>query len=128
MFPISFFATVCAGGVFAACAPNLLPSDAAYQLKLVQAKLVFCSLELVESAKQACEISGIPISKLYIVSSESGNHNIVNWLTGESLIEKEELKWLKITNTEILKDTSIINYFTSGTSGLPKYFPLFFIF
>ena len=120
MYPVAFLSVVCAGGVFSLSPPNLLPSDVAYQMKVVGANVVFCSQDLLTSAEKACQLTGVPLSKLYVVSS-TGKHDIFNATSALSLLGPSALPSVKITDLKALQTTTLAIYFTSGTSGMPKY-------
>jgi|SRR5579859_7494675 len=121
MYPIAEYATICAGGIIAPIAASLVPRDAAYLFELVQPKVVFCSADLLLSTKEICEKVRIPHSSIYIVSSSP--QDIINAVTGQSLIGVQSLQWQRVTDPNVLSSTTAQIIFTSGTSGLPKCIP-----
>jgi acyl-CoA synthetase (AMP-forming)/AMP-acid ligase II len=96
----------------------LTSHDAAQQYKISEPKLLFCSKDLLETTRAAAKEIGISSSKIYIVTSSP--QNIVNSETGKSLIGKLSLPWLRITDVDVLKTTTIVMLFSSGTTGPPK--------
>ena len=78
MFPAAALTIICAGGVYSAIGANISPSDASYQVKLVRPKAIITSEKQYEAAKKTCELSGVPLSKIYILNSKKGHHDIYN--------------------------------------------------
>ena len=122
MYPVCITAIVCAGGIYSSTGANLSPNEAAYQFKVVRPKVILTSESHKEAAKKACEISGVP-SKICIVNSKLGHHDIYDAETGVSLICDTRLQWQNITDQSVLSSTTVFILFTSGTSGYPKSFP-----
>ena len=118
MYPVALFSVVCAGGIWAPVPFNLTSTEVAGHLNLIKPKVVFCSVNLLHSAREACEKINIPASKIYVVSGTS--HDIYNAETGKSLVGTSLLPWTRITDIDTLKSTTILLHFTSGTTGLPK--------
>jgi len=120
MFPVAALAIVCAGGVYSAIGANIAPVDASYQLKLVRPKAIITSEKQYEATRKLCELSGMPLSKVYVMNSQNGHHDIYNAETQRSLIATKPLEWERITDRSILKSRTVCILFTSGTSGYPK--------
>src|SRR5277367_1641160 len=120
MFPVSALAIICAGGVYSAIGANIAPNDASYLFKLVRPKAIITSEKQYEAAKKTCELSGIPSSKIYILNSERGHHDIYNAETRSSLIRNKQLEWERISDPSILRSRTACILFISGTSGYPK--------
>jgi acyl-coenzyme A synthetase/AMP-(fatty) acid ligase len=120
MYPVAMLAVICAGGIWNPTPCNLNPTEAGRYFGITCPKLVFCSPDLLQSTREACDKVDIPRSKIYVVSSDP--HNISNAETEESLIGHSLLPWTRIMDIEKLNSTPIILHFTSGTTGLPKYF------
>lgn len=118
MYPVALFSVVCARGIWAPVPFNLTSAEVAYHFDVVKPKVVFCSTNLLHSAREACEKVNIPASKIYIVSGTS--HNIYNAETGKPLAGTSLLPWTRITDIDTLKSTTILLHFTSGTTGCPK--------
>ena len=123
MFPAAALTIICAGGVYSAIGANISPSDASYQVKLVRPKAIITSEKQYEAAKKTCELSGVPLSKIYILNSKKGHHDIYNGESGISLIRNKQLEWERISDRSILTSRTACILFTSGTSGYPKYPP-----
>jgi acyl-coenzyme A synthetase/AMP-(fatty) acid ligase len=120
MFPLAALAIICAGGVYSAIGANIAPSDATYQAKLVRPKAMITSEKQYDAAKKMCELAGIPLSKIYVLNSESGHHDIYNAETQGSLVRNKQLEWERISDGSILRSRTACILFTSGTSGYPK--------
>src|SRR5271156_682384 len=120
MYPIAITSALCAGGIYSTTGATLVPKDAAYQFQLVRPKVVICSEGLYESAKATCELSGIPLSKIYIMTSAPVKHDIYNAETRRSLVHPEPLEWERISDPSLLESTTAFILFTSGTTGFPK--------
>ena len=118
---MSITSSICAGGIYSTCGASLIPKDAACQFQLVRPKVVICSEGLYEAAKATCKLCDIPLSKIYIMTSSPGKHDIYNAETGRSLIHPEPLEWERISDPSVLDSTTAVILFTSGTTGFPKY-------
>jgi acyl-CoA synthetase (AMP-forming)/AMP-acid ligase II len=119
MYPITMLGIICAGGVYNPTPWNLNSTEAAKHFGITGPKVVFCSEDLLDSTREACDKANIPHSKIYVVTSSP--QDIYQADTGKSLIESSLLPWERIRDPDILRGTTITLHFTSGTTGLPKY-------
>jgi 4-coumarate--CoA ligase len=118
---VGIISIMVAGGIYSSTGAVAIPTEAAHGFKMTRPKAVFTSEAQYEATKEACELSGIPLSKIYIMTSENGKHDIYNAETKKSLIRDTRLLWQEIKDPQVLKDTVVSILFTSGTTGFPKY-------
>jgi acyl-coenzyme A synthetase/AMP-(fatty) acid ligase len=120
MYPLAITSIICAGGVYSPCGAGLARDDAVYTYKLVKPKAVICSEKLYEECKVISDAAGVPRKNIFIMSSKPGHHDIVNAETKSSLKLSAPRQWEHYTEFPQLNETIMI-FFTSGTSGFPKY-------
>ena len=121
LLPSLFHGVIGAGGVYSAASASFIALELARQIKQGSAKLVICSLDAEEVAKQAAKECGVPNNRVLVLESYAGSRVLRNLDTGENIMdEKRELDWTRITNQEELENSLICLLYSSGTTGVPK--------
>jgi 4-coumarate--CoA ligase len=123
MTPVTMFGIINSGAIVSTIPPQASSFEIAKQITSTEAKLLICSPSILKTAQEGVAkstLSGMPIA---VMSSADGKQEL-NLLDGESLISHNKLPLEAITDRNILEKRVILLGFSSGTTGVPKGFPL----
>jgi long-subunit acyl-CoA synthetase (AMP-forming) len=119
MIPTAFFGVIAAGGVYSAASPSSTVSELARQISIGKSKLVICSEEHIEVAKEAAKQCNVSLDRVLVLSS-SPERKLESLGTGINAVSSNRLPWTTITDRTALKNSLITILWSSGTTGLPK--------
>lgn len=93
-----------------------------YQMQNTEARIVLIHPTLLNTARKAAKVAGLPEGRLYIFSDTEHEpvDGIKDWrsMLG-SFEEASTYQWPRLTGLEAKKQVATVNY-SSGTTGLPK--------
>lgn len=118
--PAILYAIIAAGGVYSAASPSSTVSDLTRQVKIGKSNLIVCGREHVEVASKAAKECGIPLRNVLCLDSTKGAWKLESLEGSVSAISRQKLKWRKIFDPKLLKESLIVILWSSGTTGLPK--------
>jgi 4-coumarate--CoA ligase len=110
------FGVLCAGGVHATCSVTATAFELARQIGLSRPKVLVCSGQTRNAAKEAIQQSGLDVRLFMMVSEQL---DIVD-MEDRSIIGAERLEWQRITDLAVLQKTTACLVYSSGTTGVPK--------
>ncbi|KAB5566183.1 putative 4-coumarate-CoA ligase [Coniochaeta sp. 2T2.1] len=129
-YPVLYMGICMAGGRFSPANARFLPSELAYQLKVVGAKFVLASDENVAGAVEAAGIVGLGKESIFVFNdaplekdgggADDVERGVRHWK--HLLVSKEEgakFVWDDLKG-EAAKSTTSALVMSSGTTGLPK--------
>lgn len=122
--PCFFYGVVAAGGVYSASSTMLGSKQLAGQLMHGSAKLLVCSEDVLETALEAAELTGL--SKRSVVVLRTGSLPNISLEAADGSTrwcyepDLPRLAWKNITDSDELENTCISLVYSSGTTGTPK--------
>jgi 4-coumarate--CoA ligase len=123
-FPVLLWGVIASGCVFSGCSPGASVSELAYQLKDSDARVLLCSANVAEKAKQAAGEIGLDRAKVFefcdpgTTRSESGIDPWTSFWASEEL--SKSWRWKDFASSEDAQGTAAVLNYSSGTTGLPK--------
>lgn len=118
--PAVLYGIVAAGGVYSAASPSSTVSDLARQVKIGKSSLIVCGAEHIEVASNAAKECGIPLRNVLCLDSTKDAWKLESLEGNINAISRQKLKWRKIFDPKLLKESLIVILWSSGTTGLPK--------
>lgn len=118
--PAILYGIIAAGGVYSAASPSSTVSDLARQVKIGKSNLIVCGVEHVDVASKAAKECGIPLRNVLCLDSTKGAWRLESLEGNVNAISRQKLKWRKIFDPSLLKQSLIVILWSSGTTGLPK--------
>ena len=121
-----FYGVVAAGGVLSGVGTSLRVGEMVRQVQDANAKVIICSREYAAVAANVATECGIAPANVLIIDSSDGGHWSLLKSTGAhaiSILKQSTgamLEWERITDQDVLRDTTIALLYSSGTTGLPK--------
>ncbi|KAG9744696.1 putative 4-coumarate-CoA ligase, partial [Aureobasidium melanogenum] len=127
-FPVVFYGTIMAGGIFTGANPTYVPRELAYQLQDSGAKFLICAEASLKTGIEAADAAGLSHDKVFVF--DNGHATIDNTGKGHgdvrhwskllaSTAESRDFAWEELSSEEELDRTICLNY-SSGTTGVPK--------
>ncbi|KAL4916065.1 putative acyl-coenzyme A synthetase [Aspergillus aurantiobrunneus] len=122
LLPTVFYAIIGAGGVYAAASTALTTPEVSKQMRQSRSRVVVACPENRAKALEAARECGIPPSRVLILDSMGHRRSLSDALhPGRNYLQKSaELEWDRITDIEVLENTTICLLYSSGTTGPAK--------
>lgn len=118
--PAVLYAIIAAGGVYSAASPSSTVSDLARQIKIGKSNLIICGRDHIKVASDAAKECGLPLSNVLCLDSTKGAWKLESLQGNVNALSRQKLKWRKIFDPKLLKESLIVILWSSGTTGLPK--------
>lgn len=124
LLPCMFYGVIAADGVFSAASASFTAPELARQVKQGEAKLLVCSGDVEEVAKEAAAMCGLSLDRVLVLESNAGKRSLRNLHAGAKCLleatDGKELDWRRITDRKELENSVICLLYSSGTTGIPK--------
>jgi acyl-CoA synthetase (AMP-forming)/AMP-acid ligase II len=120
--PVAYLAAVGSNRCFTGANPVYTPSEVAYQMKAVQAKIVLVHPSLLETGIEAANQAGVSLDRLFLFASTENptTMGIHDWRSIlPSAADADSWQWRTLAAELAVQTTAVIN-FSSGTTGMPK--------
>ena len=116
-YGVCVYGALYAGGVVAPANPDYSASDLAHMLVDAGAKAVITQEPLVPMVREACNIAGLPHSRIILMGTSAGRQDSVMHFLDLAQQAPHPYKGKKRLDPD--KDLAFLAY-SSGTTGLPK--------
>jgi acyl-CoA synthetase (AMP-forming)/AMP-acid ligase II len=121
--PMVYLSVAGSGRHFTGANPSYTVSELAYQMRIVDAAVVFVHPSLLDTAVAAAKEAGIPLDHLYLFSDKASPttaEGIKDWRSMTASKPKAGAwEWDALEGDRSVRTVAAIN-FSSGTTGLPK--------
>ena len=120
--PLVYLTAAGSGRFFSGANPTYTVPEVAYQMKNIDAKVVFIHPALLEIGAKAAKEAGIPKNRLFQFSDTPCKtvDGIKDWQSMTASVEdSKNWQWPNLDGQKALDTVACVN-FSSGTTGLPK--------
>ncbi|KAL3456502.1 hypothetical protein BJX64DRAFT_270613 [Aspergillus heterothallicus] len=122
LLPAVFYGILGAGGVYAAASTALTTPEIMKQIRQSRSKLIVTCPENKTKALQAARECAIPPNRVLVLESMGHKRLLCDTIDpGRNYLQSTaELEWCRVTDIEVLENTTICLLYSSGTTGPPK--------
>lgn len=116
LLPIIFYGVVAAGGLYSAASTSFTARELSIQIKQGSANWIFCSDDVMTTAREAALKCGIPLTNVVVVKSAPRWSMVPLDGNASFLVSNRQLNWDKITDPRDLRSSTACLIYSSGTT------------